>query len=506
ALAGMLDMTCDRLAPALSAARDLGLLAAQNPRQGSEQPLIFADPRLQRFLYDMVPAKERLRLHRKMAAVLRRDGGHVPTIAAAIATHHAAARDTHQSKRWLSKAAWLAIANGDAAQAVKHLRDALRLDGVGSATRALNRGLLQLLGVQLAITRGNGSDEVFETYQRSIAAADDAASLVGTQAFRSLWLAQSCHLVKGEVQAALTVGNALLVQLNRQAGRNGASAAPSLLGMRILAHRMQGLALLLGGQLEKSLAHYGQVFEHYDEAHHAVLRFAYGSDQRVLAFAHTAWLHTIAGHPGAAQASARRAQRAAEKLDHAHTTVHTISVLALAALTAGARKEAALAASHARAIAAEYDYPYWLAWAEVILAGVEAASQPRAGLERLQHAANAYRVTGARQLLPVAQYLMSDAALRSGRAESALCDCETGLAIAQHNGCILYLPSLLLQRAKCLVALARLEEADAALEAAYCCATGMKARLFVNAITRSGCRHGRDQRQILWQRRYHEWI
>ena len=290
-LARMLDIDPLRLQPALEAACASGLIEAET-LQGRRCSFTFRDRELHRTAYDAVPAANRLRLHRKAALAAREasatDGLERPEI---VAHHHLLGQDPQQSKRWLGKAARQAIARGESGKAIAYLEQALEQDGgTKNGTNALNRSLLQLLGVQQAVTKGNGSDAVVDAYQRSMALAGETATLAWGQEFRSLWLAQSCHLVKGEVRAALIIGNLLINHLNRRAVH-----AENAIGRRILVHRMQGLALMLCGRFDQSFAQYDKVLEYYDPAQHAGLRFAYGSDQAALSHAHRAWGYAIMG-------------------------------------------------------------------------------------------------------------------------------------------------------------------------------------------------------------------
>jgi hypothetical protein len=194
-----------------------------------------------------------------------------------------------------------------------------------------------------------------------------------------MWLAQSCHIVKGELRAAITIGNLLLSQLNNLSG----AAPESAVGRRILIHRMRTLALMLSEQLSESLMHYDYVVEHYRADRHAVLRFAYGSDQLALTYAHQAWLHTIAGRNAEAETAARLARNASDWVAHLHTMAQVISVLASSTWSAGAHAEAVLYAQEARTTAIENGFQYWVPWADVVLAADGGAND---ATHRLQNA------------------------------------------------------------------------------------------------------------------------
>lgn len=497
-LARMLGMENRRLSEALTAAQATKLICEEPSPKGVKR-FYFLDKRLQRFAYEMVPPQQRLGLHRVVAEALRQSP--IDSLASPpdqVARHHRIANDPLQSRRWLSKAAWRAVSTDDAATAVAHLEKALAQEGPPTEISAFRRSLLQLLGVQLAVARGNGSDAVFDAYQQSIATSNRLPYLTWRQEARSLWLAQSTHLVKGEVRAALTLGSLLLMHLQRQADRSSRTV-----GMRLLAYRMHALALMLSGQLHSALEHYDMVIRDYDEAHHARLRFAYGSDQLALAHAHRAWTLALLGRRNKVAAEVQAARRACDRLDHPHTTAHAMSVAAIALLSSEATDAALFAAREARATAAQYRFPYWVAWSDIILAVIETPAKPRTTYYRLHDAMLAYQETGAAQLCPFARGLLSAAALASHQHDLALRQADAGLALIAQNGCTLYRPELLRHRARALFAVDRCDEADAALHSGYEDAGKSGAMLFRYAISRDGLKLTTNQRQIRWQALYH---
>lgn len=500
-LASILHIEPERLMPALDTAVAFDLIV---PVPSSEEPyeFRFSNEQLHQAAYGKTPARKRLSLHRHAAASESRHGSSEDRSRRRpdrVARHHKSACDESQSTRWLSKAAWQAITQGDTCTAIAYLQEALATEAEPPNARATRRSILQLLGVQLAVARGSGADAVFETYVRSVELADDTVSLGWNQQFRSLWLAQTCHAVKGEVRAALTIGNLLLDQLNK---RNKASE--STLGRRILCQRVHALALMLNGQLLPALKLYGAVLEHYRSDLHAILRFAYGSDQQALTYAHLAWLHSVMADERARFSAERSALAAAERLQHPHTSAHVMGVLALASLSSGDVERAALLAQQSRTIATENNFDYWIPWSDVILGAAEAKYSPLNGYQSLKSALSRYRATDAAQFCPFIYAVLAETAIEFKAFDRAVDDAEAGLSLTKLNGCILYRPVLQHQRARALFALGRLDEANAALDAGYNEARRFGARKFLDDITRDGMRLAQGRDQILWQSRYHK--
>lgn len=448
-LAWMLEMAPARLQPAIEAGCTADLFRREPGSAGVER-IVFRDDDLQAAAYAMVPPGDRLRLHRR-----------------------------------------------NAERAVRHLQEALHREDPSPHPNGLDRALRQLLGVQMAMTHGNGSNAVLGACRESIAAARPCRHSISAQQMRSMWLAQSCHLVRGEVGVARTIGRRLLSQLTQPRQRSRFA-----LGAPLLVHRMYALALMLSGRLQHAARHYERVIGDYDAARHGVLRFAWGSDQVALAHAHYAWTQALAGNAPAVPLAIRHARAACERYHHAHTTAHALSVAAIAALTAGAADEAAFAAREARAVAVEHRFPYWAAWNDIMLAAIDAESFPRAAYRRLDDVHRGYRETGAAQLSPVVCALRSAAALRCRRPGEGLEQADVGLALARPDGCSVYRPELLRHRARALFALGHRADADYALETAYCEAVRSGTKCFARRIVQDGLGHSSGRRYRVWQSRF----
>ena len=434
----------------------------------------FQDIALHATAYDSVPTRDRMRLHCRIAEALHTDQAQADATAPEqIARHHQFADDPVQSQRWLGRAAWQAITREDTPRAIHHLRNALAERRAAGEPRAGNGALLHLLGVQLAVAEGNGSLAVRNVQQRARRLARVPPSRLPGDDMRTLWLAQSYLLVKGDIRRARRIGRRLLDNL-----KDGSQPAGDVLGSGILVHRMHALSLMLSGQLQDALKHYDIALTHYRAAHHGILRFAWGSDQAALAHAHCAWTHALSGDASRVSPSIRRARQACERFDHAHTTAHAMSVSALAALMTGAHDEAFFAAHEARAIALENGFPYWTAWNDVMLAAIDAQNSPRTAYATLELAHQRYRATGAAQLSPLVHALQSEAAVRANCPAQGLAQADAGLALVAVNGGVVYRPELLHRRARALFALNREADGDKALAEGYSAANRTGANLF----------------------------
>lgn len=135
--------------------------------------------------------------------------------------------------------------------------------------------------------------------------------------------------------------------------------------------------------------------------------------------------------------------RAAEIVDHPHTTAHVVSVLAVAELTAGLREAAMPLAMAGRAIAQHHGFTYWSAWCGIILADLEPGRSTTRVLCALTRAIRDYEATSARQALPFSYMLLANRALDDGQDSAALDALDHGLQAADATGVACYTPELL---------------------------------------------------------------
>lgn len=131
------------------------------------------------------------------------------------------------------------------------------------------------------------------------------------------------------------------------------------------------------------------------------------------------------------------------QLNHPHTTAHVTCVLAAAAETSGEREIAAAMAATGRMVAQQHHFPYWSAWAELVLGAVESSADPVMGRTMIAKAINDYQETGARQALPYAYLLLARAERQREHFSSAVAALREGIAIAEAAGVALYHAELL---------------------------------------------------------------
>ncbi len=466
-LAAALKMEHAQLADGLARLVEEGILE-RFPGRWHTNTFRFSHALLRDAAYASILEVHRRGLHKSIAEFLSRDAAresdHSPEI---VAGHFAAAKDDRSAFSWWCKAGWRAVRLSASRSAVEHFRRALaaRARDPAAGTLAQEVDILRALGVQLAGIHGNAADEVLEICQRCL---NLSRPLGGSIVWDATWMLHSCLLVRGNVTKALEIGARLVCDIDQ----NGSDER------RMRVHRVQGLAQMLAGRLEVAFSHYAVVLDLYSEARHASLRFQNASDQGAVAHAHMAWGKAIARCPKSSTHHAERALALASRLQHPHTSAHVMCVLAARAQTVGDRHNASALAFAGKSLSQRYEFPYWLAWANIIL-GWAQVDRGGDGLAKIDAAIKSYARTGAQQAVPYALLLYAEAALAAGRPKCALSAVHDGWRIAHENGLFLYAAELFRARAKAEMQLgADMRTVSGHLKRAHALASRQKAHLF----------------------------
>ena len=385
-----------------------------------------------------LPEERRRTLHGKIAEALTVESCDPnPEV---VAGHYLGAGDLRRAFIWWRRAAERAAGIASPHSAATNLQRALAAKAERGETfnEMEEVEVLKLLGVQLTQLKGSAAPETLTTYQRALDLLGRMPAVGPELRFDLFWGLDACHLVRGDVKNALTLGRSLLTAAVEAGSEEKV----------MLAQRMHAVAKLLSGAIGEAIELYSLVLQRYDQARHGVLRFGYASDQGAVAHAHLAWALAIAGRPDEAQEHSRAALRLAGSLDHAHTSAHVVCVLAAAAQILGERGIAAALGVAGRALGNRHDFPYWSAWSGLVLGWVEGARMPEKAALRITEAIDAYRATGARQALPYGYLLLGCILLRARQAENALEALERAWSIGERHELRVYAAEVLRLRAR----------------------------------------------------------
>src|SRR5262249_18192797 len=170
-------------------------------------------------VYDQLPAARRIELHRRIGE--RVEAGYGPragAIATGLAMHFQRGREGRRAVQYLLRAGQVDIRRSAPREAVNQLTTALDLlralpDGPDPAQQEIAAQIA--LGGQLVATRGWGAPEVEAAYARAQALCRDAGDT--PQLFPAVWGLWLFRWGRGELAAALELGEGLLRQAERSA-------------------------------------------------------------------------------------------------------------------------------------------------------------------------------------------------------------------------------------------------------------------------------------------------
>ncbi len=438
-LASILNMDPAQLQPHLTRwALDGGIIQTTHHYR-------FTQTHIRLAAYAKVPPELRQTLHSRAADALSRRSGPISVATAEqIANHLECAAQPQAAFSWWMTAAEYAGRDEQPVVAAGYLERAIAVSAAHPSHIAPEDELsaLQSLGPLLAQSKGSGSVEVARVYERCLEIADGLQRTSSPSAFDVLWGLNACILVQGRIETASELSGRL-VRAAQQAGDET---------QVLLATRLKALVHLLAGNLSAALIDFEIVKELSETGDHANLRFRYASDQRAVSRSHQAWAEAISGATVASERSHKQALHFAEELQHPHTSAHVMCVLAARAQTIDDRMAAAPLANAGRTIARLHRFPYWEAWADLILGWHDATRDTHQAIARIDNAIEAYQRTGAGQALPYAHLLRASVAHAAGWANMAVASADAGLAHTDAYGVALFRAELLLIKAKAMPA------------------------------------------------------
>ena len=363
--------------------------------------------------YDSLLRARRRLLHGQIARVLERDPrGFKDREPETIARHFEAAEEIDQSIVYWENAGRQArqrSANQEAAAHFVHAIDLLRSHGEQTETAELDLRLRIELGGQLIACHGNGAPAVEENYTRAHALLNRVHDRRLT--FRAQHGLRTFYMVRGPLQKAKDLGDQLL-QLASELGDDG---------LLLQAYRPHGLCLFAMGELASAQHYLERAIALYQPHVHSSQRFEYISDPLVLGRCNLGWALCFLGERANAVDQTNRAIAFAEQLDHKHSLAFALS---LAASTRQALRDLETTQSLAERtllVSQTYGYPYWLAWAQILLGWVHGQSGLLThAVQEMRDGLYAYRDTGARMMLPYFLVLLAETEMQRREPETAL--------------------------------------------------------------------------------------
>jgi class 3 adenylate cyclase/predicted ATPase len=381
--------------------------------------------------YDSMLRSRRRHIHGRIARALEADPrGLKDREPETIARHFEAAQEIRQAIDYWENAGQQArrhSANQEAAAHFVHAINLLHAHVEHSERAELELRLRIELGGQLIACHGNGAAEVEENYEQ-------ARALLGRVhdrqlAFRAQHGLRTFYMVRGPLQRAQELGEKLLQLANELSD-------DSLL---LQAHRPHGLCLFAMGKFTSARQHLECAIALYRPDAHSSQRFEYISDPLVLAHCNLGWALCFLHDRTQALDQTNRAIELAEQLDHQHSLAFALS---LAASTRQALRDVASTqalAERTLLLSQTYGYPYWTAWAQMLLGWVRGQSGSLThAAQEIQVGLQAYQETGARMMLPYFLVLLAETEMQRREPESALAHLEAAKEMIEITGVRFY--------------------------------------------------------------------
>jgi predicted ATPase/class 3 adenylate cyclase len=387
----------------------------------------------------LLRARRRL-THAKIARVLTSDFSQIAELHPELVAQHLEEADIFSDAIiWWVKAGEQASRQSTTVDSIRLFERARALfANLPDENKSLPRAeLSNLLGVQYIAAHGYASPLASSSFSEAVSILESYGNPPSTPLFVALWGLHVHAMVRADMPRAIEIG----VRMLNLAEKEG---DPEKV---LQANRLQGLSQLLTGAHREATYHYSEVLRRYNSAASESQRFRYGGDPGVLALIQLAWSEWIGGRILLSERHAAEAIGHARRIAHAHSLVYAIAVDSLRLLTGRDFISSKETAIEARTLAEKHGFRYWIAWSDIVLAGLERQADPDRAYDLLTKAIGRYQSTGARQLVPYALALEAECLLDLDRPRDAGSILDSALALVEDTGVRLYQAEILRLRA-----------------------------------------------------------
>jgi tetratricopeptide (TPR) repeat protein len=418
AVAGLDDATLEQAIGQLIDA-DLLIVEGDPP----DATYVFKHALIQEAAYQSLLRSARQRHHLRVAQVLATDFPDIAQSKPELLAYHftAAALPARAIPHWLL-AGRRALAASAHTEAIAHLRRGLELIAELPAGPDRDRhelSLRALLGPALLATMGYTDREVTDEFARAQQLCerigdDPALGPVLTGGF-------GFHIVRGEIQAATTLGT----DVRRLAEKTGDR------DVGMVGDLLTGIALLAGGQTRSAANYLAQAREHYDPLRHGGITVQYGHDIGVLAAGYEALLLWLTGYADTALERSRQSIALAREVQHPYSLVFALALYGIQLRYRRDPVRMVPVAEELLALTRDWGFVYWQAEATLLEAWILACDgQADAAFERVAAARDMFHSRGV-QHQPF--YLVTEAEIRvtAQRPDLGLAVVETCVAIQE---------------------------------------------------------------------------
>jgi predicted ATPase/class 3 adenylate cyclase len=425
-LAQVGELSEEALFEPLEEVEDAGFLAEQPGAPGTFQ---FAHTLVRETLYEALPRRRRVQLHRRVGVVMEKlHAARLESVLATLAHHFSRAAtggDVEKAVEYAARTAEHAMARLGFEQTVSHAARAIELlHGLPESPARSHRelSLQMLLGVALLATKGYGASEVETAFAR----ARKLGAEVGEtpQLFPVLVGLCTFYLARAEREAATELASEVLRTAQRSGERD----------FLHVAHALAGITAYLQGAFGEAREHLAEAVELHDPERHQSVAFVYGQDMASHAYGWGALTLWFLGHSDQALSSAERALALAEAVSHPFTLAG-IQILAAALFQCrGDVEECGATGERVIATAREHGFPMWIG-VGMVARGWSRAEQGELaeGLAEIREGISQFRETGMQLFSPFLLALLAEASLKAGDVEGGLSAVEEALGLVEKN-------------------------------------------------------------------------
>lgn len=330
----------------------------------------------------------------------------------ALAHHYSLSGNILKAVEYLHCAARQALERSAHSDAIRHLNSALEMlerlpDEQERAHQEL--ALRLTLGPALIAARGQASTEVEENYSRALNLCEQGG--ITQQLFQVKLGLRIFYSLRADHETAYELGKEVL-SLAENANQSVLLAQ---------AHIALGAAAFYLGNFHKSRAHLEKGLVHYAPKQHPTHAALYGQDPGVRGQSFLARVLWYMGFPNQASEKCQEALALARSLSYPYSLAHG---LVFAAELSQYRNDAQLTREYAEAaiaLATEQGFPFWRAWATVLLGWALAELKGSAqGVVLIHEGLAAYKATGAELGGPYFLALLAQTYMKTGQVHAGL--------------------------------------------------------------------------------------
>ena len=419
------DMPPRTLNEALLALTQAGLASEQVGHQGTIYT--FKHALVQDAAYDSLLTPRREALHGAIVTVMQE---RFPAVAQAepelLARHASAARQPRAAIPYWRRASELAVQRLALQEAAAHLDAGLKACASLPASSERNQIELQLqasLGTAHMLGRGWAAEEVSHAFARAneLASAADQVE----EAIWPLWGVCIYHLVHGDIDRAVSIGQRMMTVARQSSSRNA----------WLVANMIHVQLCMYSGQFDQVQAHVEQVEHRYCDPQDRALIALYSTDLKLVSMVHGSQTRWFMGLEEEADALCAEQERFAASLNHPYSMAWTLTWGAMSYLHRGRVDDLLERVEEGLRLAEKHGFAY-VAGMAMMGKGWALAHKGRQdeGIALMTHGLAAFRATGAGIAVPFFLVLLGEALGRAGHRAEGLARLEEAEQLVAAGG------------------------------------------------------------------------